>query len=246
MGTFALNKYTDFFFYIWINGIYFSLLQVSEKSLSQLGTIEYRIELLGHKNLYLKFITRSLGWEAPLEKGTLPTLEFWLEEFCGQRPLAGYSPWDHKELTPLSHINFHNDTFWVLNFCGWWLSQSLRVLKLTFPPTRNIFLQDFHTVLVKLVLAQMSLFQIWISGSPTNSSSPFPPSVMPVIFYQSLGNYFYGILLTHKQWNTIMCNNMDGPREYYASWNKSDREGKCSILSFILGIQKKKKETKQN
>ena len=45
----------------------------------------------------------------------------------------------------------------------------------------------------------MSLFQIWVPGSPTNSGSPFPPSVMPVIFYQSLGNYFYGILLTHNR-----------------------------------------------
>ena len=183
---------------------------MSEKSLSQLGTIEYRIELLGHKNLYLKFITRSLGWEAPLEKGTLPTLEFWLEEFWGQRPLAVYRPWDHKELTPLSHINFHNDTFWVLNFCGWWLSQSLRVLKLTFPPTRNIFLQDFHTVLVMLVLAQMSLFQIWISGSPTNCSSPFPPSTVSVPwkgcwivkFSSSLVIWAFAPLSTNHFWSS--------------------------------------------
>jgi len=115
-----------------------------QRRVSQWGTIEYRIELLGQENLCLKFITRSLGWEALLKKGTLPTPVFWFEKFHGQRPLVGYSPWGHKELTPLSDFHFYIDTFWVLNFYGWWLSQSLRVLKLTFPPTWNIFLQDFH------------------------------------------------------------------------------------------------------
>ena len=41
---------------------------------------------------------QSLGWEDPLENGTLPTLAFWLGEFHGQRSLEGYSPWGHKEL----------------------------------------------------------------------------------------------------------------------------------------------------
>ena len=38
--------------------------------------------------------------------------------------------------------------------------------------------------------------------------------------------YMYnGILLSHeKEWNSAICNNMDGPREYYTEWNKSDRE----------------------
>ena len=35
---------------------------------------------------------QSLGWEDPLEKGRLPTLVFWPEEFHGL-----YSPWGHKE-----------------------------------------------------------------------------------------------------------------------------------------------------
>ena len=29
---------------------------------------------------------------------------------------------------------------------------------------------------------------------------------------------------TKKEWNLAICNNMDGPRGYYAKWNKSDRE----------------------
>ena len=82
-----------------------------QRRVSQLGTIEYRIELLGQENLLLKLIVRPLGWEAPLQKGTLPTPVLWLEEFHGQRPLVGYSPWGHKELTLLSDFHFYNDTF---------------------------------------------------------------------------------------------------------------------------------------
>ena len=32
-------------------------------------------------------------------------------------------------------------------------------------------------------------------------------------------------LLNHKkEWNFAICDNMDGPRWYYAKWNSSDRE----------------------
>ena len=39
--------------------------------------------------------------------------------------------------------------------------------------------------------------------------------------------YIYnGILLSYlkKEQNLAICNNMDGPRGYYAKWDKSDRE----------------------
>ena len=33
------------------------------------------------------------------------------------------------------------------------------------------------------------------------------------------------ILLSHeKEWNFVICSNMDGPEENYAKWNKSDTE----------------------
>ena len=40
---------------------------------------------------------QSLGREDSLEKGWLPILIFLPGEFLGQRSLAGYSPWGHKE-----------------------------------------------------------------------------------------------------------------------------------------------------
>ena len=41
---------------------------------------------------------RSLGQEEPLEKEWQPTPVFLPGESHGQRSLAGYSPWGHKEL----------------------------------------------------------------------------------------------------------------------------------------------------
>ena len=41
---------------------------------------------------------RSLSRECPLEKGWQPTPVFLPGESPGQRNLAGYSPWGHKEL----------------------------------------------------------------------------------------------------------------------------------------------------
>ena len=41
---------------------------------------------------------RSLGWEDPLEEGTVNPLQYsCLENPHGQRSLAGYSPWGRKE-----------------------------------------------------------------------------------------------------------------------------------------------------
>ena len=39
----------------------------------------------------------SLGWEDPLKEEMASTPVFWPGEFHGQRSLAGYSPWGHKE-----------------------------------------------------------------------------------------------------------------------------------------------------
>ena len=43
-------------------------------------------------------LVQFLGWEVTLEKG-MATLQYsCLENPHGQRSLAGYSPWGHKEL----------------------------------------------------------------------------------------------------------------------------------------------------
>ena len=40
---------------------------------------------------------QSLGWEHPLERAWQPTPVFLPGEFHGQKTLAGYNPWGHKE-----------------------------------------------------------------------------------------------------------------------------------------------------
>ena len=47
----------------------------------------------------------SLAWEEPLEKGIL-TPVFLPREFHGQRSLAGYSPWGHKDSDVTSSFHF--------------------------------------------------------------------------------------------------------------------------------------------
>ena len=47
----------------------------------------------------------SLGWEDPLEEGTATHSS--LENPCGQRNLAGYSPWSHKELDMTERLSTH-------------------------------------------------------------------------------------------------------------------------------------------
>ena len=40
------------------------------------------------------------------------------------------------------------------------------------------------------------------------------------------------ILLGHKkEWNHAICSNMDGSRDYYTKWSKSDRERQISYDS---------------
>ena len=40
---------------------------------------------------------------------------------------------------------------------------------------------------------------------------------------------YNGILPRHKkEWNNVICSNMDGPRGYHAKWSKSDRERQTS------------------
>ena len=49
---------------------------------------------------------QSLGQEDPLEKGMQLIPVCLLEEFHGQRSLAGYSPWGHKESDMTEQLTF--------------------------------------------------------------------------------------------------------------------------------------------
>ena len=61
---------------------------------------------------------RSLGWEDPLEEGMTPTPVFLPGESHGQRSVAGYSPWGHKELDmteQITHFTVNSYTVYRVN-----------------------------------------------------------------------------------------------------------------------------------
>ena len=56
-----------------------------------------------------------MGWKIPCKRAWQPTPVFLPGESNGQRSLAGYSPWDHKELnitevTAYTHTHTHTNT----------------------------------------------------------------------------------------------------------------------------------------
>ena len=46
---------------------------------------------------------------------------------------------------------------------------------------------------------------------------------------------YNGTLLSHKKRTLTICNSIDGPREYYAKWSKSEKD-KCHKISHKCGI----------
>ena len=52
---------------------------------------------------------------------------------------------------------------------------------------------------------------------------------------------YNGILLSHKkEWNNVLCSNMDGLGDYHTKWSNSDRERQ--ILYDIVYMQNLKKQ----
>ena len=48
---------------------------------------------------------QSLGWEDPLEEEMATHFSILAWKFHGQRSLAGYGPWGHKELDTTEHTH---------------------------------------------------------------------------------------------------------------------------------------------
>ena len=53
-----------------------------------------------------------------------------------------------------------------------------------------------------------------------------------------------GILLSHKkEWSLAICNNMNGPRGYYAKWNKLGGERQIPYdFTYMWNLKKKTNE----
>ena len=66
--------------------------------LSKADPLIYWVQTVKNPSAMRKNWVQSQGWEDPLRRKWLPTAVFWPGEFHGQRSLAGYSPWGHREL----------------------------------------------------------------------------------------------------------------------------------------------------
>ena len=53
--------------------------------------------------------------------------------------------------------------------------------------------------------------------------------------YISIHRYATYISMPYKEWNFAIFNNMLGPVQHYAYWNKSDKDKYCK-LSLICGV----------
>ena len=59
-----------------------------------------------------KMRVQSLGWEDPLEEKWQSTPVFSPGKFHGQRTLAGYSPWGHKESGITEQLSIYKSFRW--------------------------------------------------------------------------------------------------------------------------------------
>ena len=73
------------------------------------------------KNLPAMWETQvlALGQEDPMEKVMAIPASILPREFYGQRNLAGYSPWGHKDsnMTEQLHFHFQECNSWVISVC---------------------------------------------------------------------------------------------------------------------------------
>ena len=62
-------------------------------------------------------LVRVLCWEIPWRREQLPIHVVLPGEFHGQRSLAGYSPWGHKESDKTERLSLHFSIFTVAGNC---------------------------------------------------------------------------------------------------------------------------------
>ena len=76
-------------------------------------------QMVKHLSTMWETWVRSLGWEVPWRRKWQPAPVFLPGEFHGQRSLAGYSPWGHKELDMAEQLT-HLASFYGTEDCSLW------------------------------------------------------------------------------------------------------------------------------
>jgi len=80
-----------------------------------------------------------------------------------------------------------------------------------------------------------------VHSSTIYNSQDMVATLMPINrWMEKIAIYIYiyiynEILLSHKkEWNTAICSNMDGSKEYYIQWNKLEKD-KHYMIPLICG-----------
>ena len=62
-----------------------------------------------------------------------------------------------------------------------------------------------------------------------------------------MAHIYNGILLSHKkEWNWVICRDVDGPRDCHTEWSKSEREKQMLYANTYIWNLKKKRKRNNN
>ena len=83
-----------------------------------------------------------------------------------------------------------------------------------------------------------SLSHVWLLATPWTAAIHIHTHTHThtyIYMYTNIHTH-NGILLSYKkEWNNVICSNMDATRDYHTKWSKSDKD-KCHIISLIYRI----------
>ena len=132
---------------------------------------------------------------------------------CGEKGTLVHCWWECKLVQPL----------WKTI---WW---SLKKLKIKLPhdlaiPLLGLYLEKMKTLIGKDTCTQMFTAALFtIAKTWKQSKCPSTNEWIKKMLYTHTHTHTHthtlthnGILLSHKKWNSAMCNNKDGPRVHYA------------------------------
>ena len=124
----------------------------------------------------------------------------------------------------------------------------LKKLKIELPcdpaiPLLGIYLKKMKTLIWKDTCTPVFIAALFaIAKIRMQLKCPSTDEWIKRMWYIYIYNVYIhnGILLSHKkEWNSAICNNMDGLGGHYAEWNKSDRERQI-LLRYHLYMESEK------
>ena len=118
----------------------------------------------------------------------------------------------------------NSTAMWSSNFTSGYLPKEVKLVKF------------YQTLIGKDICTPMFIAALF--RTPNIWEQPKCPLInepMKEVWYM-----YNGISFSHKKWNLVICDNMDGSRVYYSNWNKSNRD-KCHMNSLICSVWKTKR-----